>query len=79
MKVKNISGGDITANFSVVYADETFEIPADNFPALVAEYKPEFFKVIDGAASEQEAEEAPGSFIVGDIPPVRVGRPKKTV
>lgn len=79
MKVKNISGGDITANFSVVLADETFEIPAENFPALVAEYKPEFFKVIDGVPAEQPTEEAPGSFIVGDVAPSKVGRPKKTV
>ena len=78
MKVKNVSGGDITANFSAVLPDETFEIPADNFPALVAEYKPEFFKVI-GEAAEQDAEEAPEvSFAVGeDAPAKRLGRPKK--
>lgn len=80
MKVKNISKGDITANFSAVYAGETFEIPAANFPALVAEYKPEFFKVIDGDLAEQGAEEAPEvSFTVGDVAPAKVGRPKKTV
>lgn len=79
MKVKNISGGDITAGFSVVYAGETFDIAPEHFPALVAEYKPEFFKVIDGVPAEQGAEEAPGSFIVGDVAPAKVGRPKKTV
>jgi len=76
MKVKNISGGDITANFSAVLPDETFEIAPGHFPFLVQQYGKDAFKVI-GEVAELPAEQAPEGFVVGDVAPAKVGRPKK--
>ncbi len=77
MKVKNISGGDITAGLSVVYAGETFDIAPGHFPFLVTQYGKDAFKVIDGVPAELPTEQAPDEFAVGDVAPAKIGRPKK--
>ena len=76
MKVRYIGKGDIVVGLDVVLSNEFFNIDPGHFPALLEQYDKDDFKVIEPAESSGEAPEA---FVVGDVAPAKVGRPKKTV
>lgn len=75
MKVRYIGKGDIVAGFEVVLSNEFFNIDPGHFPALTEKYGADNFKVVDGPSDM--AEQAPESFVAGDVAPAKVGRPRK--